>query len=65
MDILHIDLYTALDLFMHGNWHIGYEHWNGKPKLQLGFNFYDWWYFTMHIGKLWIECAYCDDEDYG
>jgi hypothetical protein len=36
----------------------GYEDWNGKPKLAVFIDFYDCYFFVVHIGKFWYKIQY-------
>jgi hypothetical protein len=36
----------------------GYEDWNGKPNFAVFIDFYDCYFFVVHIGKFWYECSY-------
>lgn len=40
-----------------GRWTVGLGLWAGKPLCWFGREYYDGWYYVLHLGPLYVERA--------
>jgi hypothetical protein len=42
----------------YGEWHSGWEQYEGKPQLGVFHHWYDGYHISLHIYRLWIGVSY-------
>jgi hypothetical protein len=59
-----MNIFQIISFFATCKWDIGIDHWDGKPKFRIGFDYYDGWLWCFHLLDFYVNCFHPENRNF-